>query len=96
MDCKHNDFSIGSSFREINHSAYCKAGNELNGTSCYKCSKQFVEKLNDPEREYLVSMKNIVMACKNVNFCDFAYCNKCWLEESLNNKSNCRPKRMRR
>ena len=97
MDCTHNDFSIGSSFREITNSAYCKIGNELNGTSCYKCGIQFVAKLNDPKMQYLVSVKNYVMACKNVNYCNFAYCHKCWIDVSMKNNSDSvrRPKRKR-
>ena len=90
MDCKHNDFSIGSSFREITNSAYCKIGNELNGTSCFKCKKKFVAKQNDPKTEHLVTVKNYVMACKNVNFCDFAYCKKCWIETTMSDSSDCR------
>ena len=83
--CSHLDYTIGS-YKEITSPAYCKSGNELNGTKCAGCSKFFVSKRTSSSNEEIISStKNRVMACYNVNFCDHAYCNTCYMGKLIEN-----------
>jgi len=82
--CDHAILSL----KVIDSPVYCKEGQELCGTKCSgeDCTHTFVDmksngKQGDDDEariEYVPSGKNYVMACMEVNACDYALCVKCF------------------
>ena len=85
----------------IDSPVYCKEGQELCGTRCVGkgCTHSFVDIKSKEDAngknsadksmiEYVPSGKHYVMACMEVNACDYALCVKCYTKLLLSDDSN--------